>query len=362
MHVQATAEAEAALALPALASPSPLSSPATPPDRKKRKKKNEADGTTTPHTAASPTVALPAAALPAAASLSAAKSIAEPSTTEPSAATTSPAATSPAATSPEDIPSTASPTDAAASARTSTPASSLSPAAVPQATDRVLAATSADGAAPGDAVAPPADAGAGGAPAPESPGALDVAGAEAGTDLAASEQWEESSGGGLQGPEAASDLHTEIVTFVEAVTSTCRRKRRAKMAALRLCKALIRSLWPRAQVLVFGSFVTGLELPSSDVDVVVRMPKDSQHRSHLGNLDMHDGNANQATLQQRLARLATRVEGSGEVVAAQPRLADACGGAERLALPVRLRTVAVAVAHSFGCCVHTCAGAEVPGL
>ena len=31
-------------------------------------------------------------------------------------------------------------------------------------------------------------------------------------------------------------------------------------------------VWPRARVEVFGSFATGLALPSSDIDLLVRLP------------------------------------------------------------------------------------------
>ena len=37
-------------------------------------------------------------------------------------------------------------------------------------------------------------------------------------------------------------------------------------------KAAVNALWPRAQVKVFGSFVTGLQLPSSDLDCVIVLP------------------------------------------------------------------------------------------
>jgi predicted nucleotidyltransferase len=35
----------------------------------------------------------------------------------------------------------------------------------------------------------------------------------------------------------------------------------------------VQSLWPRATVQLFGSFVTGLSLPSSDLDLVIGLPK-----------------------------------------------------------------------------------------
>lgn len=38
-------------------------------------------------------------------------------------------------------------------------------------------------------------------------------------------------------------------------------------------RSLIRGLWPRAHVKPFGSFVSGLSLPTSDIDLVICMPK-----------------------------------------------------------------------------------------
>jgi predicted nucleotidyltransferase len=36
---------------------------------------------------------------------------------------------------------------------------------------------------------------------------------------------------------------------------------------------VVRSLWPRAQANLYGSFVTGLGLPWSDLDLVIWLPK-----------------------------------------------------------------------------------------
>jgi DNA polymerase sigma len=38
---------------------------------------------------------------------------------------------------------------------------------------------------------------------------------------------------------------------------------------MELVRELVGSVWPEADVQAYGSFYTGLELPSSDVDVVV---------------------------------------------------------------------------------------------
>ena len=58
----------------------------------------------------------------------------------------------------------------------------------------------------------------------------------------------------------------------------------AKAEALHRVKNVVRLLWPRALVLLYGSYVSGLSLPSSDIDVVINLPRDSQH----GPLDEHN--------------------------------------------------------------------------
>jgi DNA polymerase sigma len=47
----------------------------------------------------------------------------------------------------------------------------------------------------------------------------------------------------------------------------------AKWIAYHRCRMLVRSLWPRAQANLYGSFVTGLGLPWSDLDLVIWLPK-----------------------------------------------------------------------------------------
>ena len=63
-------------------------------------------------------------------------------------------------------------------------------------------------------------------------------------------------------------LHEEILAFCALVApSSDEVERRA--AAVGRIEAAVRAVWPGASVHVFGSSLTGLSLPSSDVDVVV---------------------------------------------------------------------------------------------
>ena len=57
-----------------------------------------------------------------------------------------------------------------------------------------------------------------------------------------------------------------ILKFAIAVFS-------AKASAILRLRQVVQNLWPRAQVKAFGSYVSGLSLPDSDVDLVIYLPK-----------------------------------------------------------------------------------------
>lgn len=64
------------------------------------------------------------------------------------------------------------------------------------------------------------------------------------------------------------ELHREIVEFSELV-SPSQEQQQMRTDAVQRFEAIARSLWPSSEVLVFGSFATGLYLPTSDIDVVI---------------------------------------------------------------------------------------------
>jgi hypothetical protein len=70
------------------------------------------------------------------------------------------------------------------------------------------------------------------------------------------------------GDSGGSLLHREVLAFAAAVALTVAEQRMRKRA-LAAIRAAVASLWPDAQVVLFGSTATGLSLPSSDLDVVV---------------------------------------------------------------------------------------------
>ncbi|KAK7324584.1 hypothetical protein VNO77_28258 [Canavalia gladiata] len=63
-------------------------------------------------------------------------------------------------------------------------------------------------------------------------------------------------------------LHKEIVDFCEFLSPTPEEKA-ARDTAIESVFEVIKHIWPHCQVEVFGSFRTGLYLPTSDIDVVI---------------------------------------------------------------------------------------------
>ncbi|XP_041125097.1 terminal nucleotidyltransferase 4B isoform X2 [Polyodon spathula] len=86
----------------------------------------------------------------------------------------------------------------------------------------------------------------------------------------------EGSGGGHSGTlwktrnysEGVLGLHEEIFDFYEYMSPRPEEERMRKEVVQRI-KDVIRELWPNADVHIFGSFSTGLYLPTSDIDLVV---------------------------------------------------------------------------------------------
>lgn len=69
-------------------------------------------------------------------------------------------------------------------------------------------------------------------------------------------------------PRPIYGLHQEIEEFYEYMTAT-REEHELRVKVINNVKKIILSLWPAAQIEVFGSFKTSLYLPTSDIDIVV---------------------------------------------------------------------------------------------
>ncbi|CAL8469529.1 g9070 [Coccomyxa elongata] len=75
-------------------------------------------------------------------------------------------------------------------------------------------------------------------------------------------------------------LHNELVEFCRFLAPSSSELEARKAALARVTEA-VQSIWPSATVQIFGSFVTGLYLPSSDMDIVVMDSKCGEVRPAL---------------------------------------------------------------------------------
>lgn len=63
-------------------------------------------------------------------------------------------------------------------------------------------------------------------------------------------------------------LHCEILDFVRWIEPTEAQKEERHLVVKRI-KRVVKEIWPNAVVMVFGSVATGLNLPKSDIDLLV---------------------------------------------------------------------------------------------
>ena len=75
----------------------------------------------------------------------------------------------------------------------------------------------------------------------------------------------------LKVKEASLFLHNEILDFVKFIESTPEDLRIRKQVVNRV-KSVVKECYPDACVMVFGSCATRLNLPNSDIDVLVYLP------------------------------------------------------------------------------------------
>eukprot|EP00898_Chlorokybus_atmophyticus_P006139 jgi/Chlat1/6526/Chrsp45S06070 len=97
-------------------------------------------------------------------------------------------------------------------------------------------------------------------------------------------------------------LHSEIEEFCMQVTAECERRRPYQQLAVNRVTKALAGLWPRANTKIFGSYATGLMLPSSDVDVVVCLPRGSDPSKEAGYLEGRNGRHIRETYLQHAAR------------------------------------------------------------
>lgn len=122
-----------------------------------------------------------------------------------------------------------------------------------------------------------------------------------------------------------SRLTGDILKFLSSIEAQLREQDSRRSAAAMRMTRLVKTVWPRAQVKLYGSHVTGLCLPSSDIDFVICLP--AVHKNAVADAPgaLEGRNAINETSQKLLAR---RMKGESWIEPRTIKLID------RTAVPV----------------------------
>jgi hypothetical protein len=99
-----------------------------------------------------------------------------------------------------------------------------------------------------------------------------------------------------------SRLTKDILRFLNATSHQIKKQDGKKKMAIERFSRLVNTLWPRAQVKLYGSHVSGLCLPSSDLDFVVCLPAVHKNAPALAPGVLEGRNAINESSQKLLAR------------------------------------------------------------
>ena len=99
-----------------------------------------------------------------------------------------------------------------------------------------------------------------------------------------------------------SRLTKDILRFLDNMDTQLRRQEKTRRTAVERFSRLVKTIWPRAQVKLYGSHVSGLCLPSSDLDFVVCLPAVHKNAPALAPGVLEGRNAINETSQKLLAR------------------------------------------------------------
>ena len=99
-----------------------------------------------------------------------------------------------------------------------------------------------------------------------------------------------------------SRLSTDITRYMQAMNSQLRKNEPRRLWAIKQLESTVKALWPRAQIKMYGSHVTKLCLPSSDVDFVISLPAVQKNAPATAPGDLEGRNAINETNQKVLAR------------------------------------------------------------
>jgi hypothetical protein len=103
-------------------------------------------------------------------------------------------------------------------------------------------------------------------------------------------------------PNMQSRLSRDILQFLQSTTSSLKKQEPKRRRAIDRMTRLVNTLWPRAQVKLYGSHVTGLCLPSSDMDFVICLPAVHKNAPAVAPGALEGRNAINETSQKLLAR------------------------------------------------------------
>ena len=116
-------------------------------------------------------------------------------------------------------------------------------------------------------------------------------------------------------------LHQEVLDFSRWV-SLNPEEQRLRESFLGRLNGVCKSLWPRSKVVPFGSFLTGLSLPSSDVDVsVIHVPVDHDDMAEIGCLRKL---ANQLLEEQQVSFIELRESAKVPILRIKDRVPPHC--------------------------------------
>ena len=99
-----------------------------------------------------------------------------------------------------------------------------------------------------------------------------------------------------------SRLSTDISRFLELVSSQLRKTENKRRTAISRFKRMVGVIWPRAQVKMYGSHVSNLCLPGSDLDFVICLPAVHKNAPAVTPGVLEGRNAINETWQKLLAR------------------------------------------------------------
>mmetsp|Transcript_712 Transcript_712/g.1450 ORF Transcript_712/g.1450 Transcript_712/m.1450 type:complete len:777 (-) Transcript_712:56-2386(-) len=99
-----------------------------------------------------------------------------------------------------------------------------------------------------------------------------------------------------------SRLSKDITRYMQALNSQLKKSEGRRLRAVEAITKTVKALWPRAQIKMYGSHVTKLCIPSSDMDFVISLPAVHKNAPATAPGDLEGRNAIIETNQKVLAR------------------------------------------------------------